>query len=113
MTLKLLTVSAGLAAILACAPFAHADPDDDNSASFLATIHQAGIAYKDPGRAVKAAQAVCGLASAGTSEPEILKDIRELNPGFTLDAAAKFTEAAAQSFCPEQLGDGSSNATRK
>ena len=109
MTLKLLTASAGLATVLAVSPLAHADSDDGDAAAFLMTIRKAGIAFHDPGRAVKAGQAVCGMASAGTSEPEILKDIRELNPGFTLDGAAKFAEAAARSFCPEQLGDGSSS----
>ncbi|MFY2859486.1 DUF732 domain-containing protein [Mycobacterium sp. THU-M104] len=113
MTRKLLTASVGLATVLALAPLAHADSEDDDSAAFLATIRKAGIAYKDPGRAVKAGQAVCGLAGAGTSEPEILRDIRDLNPGFTLDGAAKFAEAAALSFCPEQLGDGSGNAKNR
>lgn len=106
MMLKLLAAFAGVATTLAAIPLAHADSDDD-SAAFLVTIRRAGIAFKSPGRAVKAGQAVCGLADAGTSEPEILKDIRDLNPGFTLDGAAKFAEAAALSFCPEQLGDGS------
>ncbi|MEY8016097.1 DUF732 domain-containing protein [Mycobacterium servetii] len=113
MTLKLLTASVGLATVLAASPLAHADSDDDDPTVFLATLRNAGIAYKSPDRALKAAQTVCGLASAGTSEPEILKDIRELNPGFTLDGAAKFTEAAARSFCPEQLGDGSGNGKKK
>lgn len=113
MILKLLTASAGLAAVLAIVPLAHADSGDDDSAAFLATIRNAGIAFKDPDRAVKAGQAVCGLAGKGTNKVEILRDIRDLNPGFTLAGAAKFAEAAAHSFCPEQLGDvgGDDNST--
>jgi hypothetical protein len=46
---------------------------------------------------------VCDLASGCTPQLDILTDIRDLNPGFTLDSAAKFTEAAANAYRPDRL----------
>jgi hypothetical protein len=57
---------------------------------------------------------VCDLASGGKTQLEVLRDVRDLNPGFTLDGAAKFTQAAANAYCPDQLGtEGDSNGGGK
>jgi hypothetical protein len=54
------------------------------------------------------------LASGGKTQLEVLRDVRDLNPGFTLDGAAKFTQAAANAYCPDQLGtEGDSNGGGK
>lgn len=81
---------------------AHADSDDD---AFLAALKDAGITYHDPEHAIKAGQKVCDLAKSGTSELDIVRDIRDLNPAFTLAKAAKFARAAASAYCPERLSD--------
>jgi hypothetical protein len=83
---------------------AHADPADD---SFLAALSQAGITYHDPGHAIKAGQKVCDLANSGTPELDIIRDIRDLNPAFTMTSAAKFAKAAAMAYCPERLSTDS------
>lgn len=83
---------------------AHADSDDD---AFLAALTRAGISYKNPERAVTAGQKVCDLAKSGTSQLDIVRDIRDLNPGFTMASAAKFAQGAASVYCPERLSPDS------
>ncbi len=98
--MRLLPVLTSVAAIIGVAAPAHADSDNDDEA-FLAALTKAGITYQSPNRTVAAGKKVCDLASGGKSQLEILRDIRDLNPGFTLDGAAKFTEAAASVYCPD------------
>jgi hypothetical protein len=100
--MRLLPVLTSVAAIIGMAAPAHADSNNDDQA-FLAALAKAGITYQSPERAVAAGKKVCDLASGGKTQLEILRDIRDLNPGFTLDGAAKFTEAAANAYCPDQL----------
>lgn len=88
---------------------AHADPDSTDAA-FLASLRQAGITYQDPDQAVTAAKKVCDLISSGKSAPDVVQQLRNANPGFTMDAATKFTGIAANAYCPDQLtasGEGS------
>jgi Protein of unknown function (DUF732) len=44
-----------------------------------------------------------GLARSGTSQLDIVRDIRDLNPGFTMASAAKFAHTAASVYCPDLL----------
>jgi hypothetical protein len=97
-----------VAAVIGMAAPAHADSDNDDQ-TFLAALTKAGITYQSPDRAVAAGKKVCDLANGGTPQLEILRNIRDLNPGLTLDSAAKFTQAAASVYCPDRLttaGDG-------
>lgn len=113
--MRLLPVLTSVAAIIVLAAPARADSDDNDDGAFLAALTKAGITYQSPERAVAAGKKVCDLASGGKSQLEILRDIRDLNPGFTLDGAAEFTEAAANAYCPDQLstdtdsGNGNAN----
>jgi uncharacterized protein DUF732 len=99
--MKALLPLAALVATVALAAPAHADPADD---AFLAALTNAGITYRDPANAIKAGQKVCDLANSGTSQLDIVRDIRDLNPSFTMTKAAKFANAAASAYCPERLG---------
>jgi Protein of unknown function (DUF732) len=100
--MKVLPLLAGLVALVGTAIPAHADPGDD---AFLAALTKAGISYRDPDRAIKAGQKVCDLANSGTSQLDIVRDIRDLNPAFTMTTAAKFAQAAASVYCPNLLAD--------
>lgn len=90
--------------MIGLAAAAHADPADD---AFLAALTNAGISYHDPEHAIKAGQKVCDLANSGTSQLDIIRDIRDLNPSFTMTSAAKFAKAAAMAYCPERLSTDS------
>ena len=98
--MRVLPFLASVVAVVGMAIPAHADSDDD---AFLAALNKAGISYKSPDRAIAAGQKVCDLASAGTSEAEIIKDLHELNPAFTMGKAAEFVQAAASVYCPDRL----------
>jgi hypothetical protein len=98
--MKVLPLAASIVALIGLAAPAHADPDDD---AFLAALTNAGITYHDPDRAIKAGQKVCDLANSGTSQLDIVRDIRDLNPSFTMASAARFAKAAASVYCPERL----------
>jgi hypothetical protein len=102
--MRLLPILTSAAVIIGMAAPAHADSDGNDDGAFLAALTQAGISYQSPDRAVAAGKKVCDLASGGKTQLEILRDVRDLNPGFTLDGAAKFAEAAANAYCPDQLG---------
>ena len=47
------------------------------------------------------------MANSGTSQLDIIRDIRDLNPSFTMTKAAKFAKAAAMAYCPERLSTDS------
>jgi hypothetical protein len=100
--MKVLPFLASLVALIGTAAPAHADPDDD---AFLAALTKAGISYQSPDKAIKAGQKVCDLASSGTSQLDIVRDIRDLNPACTMASAAKFANAAASVYCPNLLAD--------
>jgi hypothetical protein len=106
--MKALTLLAGVAAVIGLAAPAHADPADD---AFLAALTKDGISYRNPDKAIKAGQKVCDLASSGTSQLDIVRDIRDLNPAFTMTSAAKFAHAAASAYCPNLLADAPSDGT--
>jgi Protein of unknown function (DUF732) len=100
--MKVLPLLVSVAALVGTAIPARADPHDD---VFLAALTKAGISYQSPDRAIKAGQKVCDLASSGTSQLDIVRDIRDLNPAFTMAKAAKFAHAAASVYCPNLLAE--------
>jgi hypothetical protein len=102
--MKVLPLAASVTVLIGMAIPARADSDDD---AFLAALTKAGISYQNPDKAVTAGQKVCDLANSGTSQLDIIRDIRDLNPAFTMASAAKFAEAAASVYCPERLSTDS------
>lgn len=103
----------GVAAAIAFAAPAHADTsgaaqvDAEDTAvadsGFLNLLKAAGITYADPGQAVAAGRAVCGLVDRGESGLEVIVDLKTDNPGFSTDGAAQFAAIAAREYCPQQL----------
>lgn len=79
-----------------------ADPTGDDAA-FLTALDQAGITYADPGHAITAAKAMCGLCANGVTGLQLVADLRDYNPGLTMDSAAKFAAIASGAYCPEHL----------
>ena len=84
----------------------YADPDaasDNNKdAEFLKGMTNAGLTYKEGSQAVAVAKNVCDMADKGTSEPDIEKNLVELN-SFSASGARQFMVIAAKSYCPSQL----------
>lgn len=97
-----ITALVGLAASAQADP---ADPADPADHAFLGALTDAGISYHDPEHAIKAGQKVCDLANSGTSQLDIIRDIRDLNPSFTMTSAARFAKVAASAYCPNLLSD--------
>ena len=59
-----------VAATVAVAAPAYADPPPNNDADFLAQLTAAGLSYQDPAQAVAVAKAVCQLVDKGTPDTE-------------------------------------------
>lgn len=107
--MKLLSALLGVALGVVIAAPAHAVPGedeaaaDDNNEVFIADLHQVGINFADPGQAVGAGKAVCGLLARGVSGLQLLNDLKDNNPGLTTNGAAQFATISAKSYCPRQL----------
>jgi hypothetical protein len=101
-----LGVLASIAVTIGLAAPAQAEPsstDPGLDASFLAALDKAGITYRKGADAVGAAKTACGLMDQGQQEIDVIKHVTELNPGFTVSGAAKFTAIAASAYCPQYL----------
>jgi hypothetical protein len=92
----------GASAAMVLAAPAHADTAGDD-ASFLRTLDQLGITYQSPASVISSGRGVCQLLDAGQSQKDIVKQLRDENPGFTLNSAKNFTVAAATAYCPQYL----------
>lgn len=57
-----------------------ADPTGDDAA-FLAALDQAGITYADPGHAITAAKAMCGLCANGVTGLQLSRTCGTTIPG--------------------------------
>jgi Protein of unknown function (DUF732) len=107
--MKRLLMLTSVAAMVAMAPPAFADPGSDPAADadFLSQLKQAGLTYQDPAAAISAAEDICDLVDKGSNDTEIITNLQQRNPGFTGNGAAKFTALAAGSYCPKYLtGEG-------
>lgn len=80
---------------------ANADSTDD---AFIASLNKAGITFNNRDQAVGAGRYVCELVGKGTKASDVVQDLRDANPKFSLDAATRFVGIAANAYCPEQLG---------
>lgn len=92
----------GAAAVISFAAPAHAEPEGDDAA-FLANLSNAGITYSSPGDVITSAKAVCGLMGRGETGLQVVSDIKDQNPGMTMDAAAKFAALASSAYCPHHI----------
>jgi Protein of unknown function (DUF732) len=104
--MRLLSALFAILAMIGLAPSAHGDPGgpEGQDANFITALANAGITVPDPSKAIVSAQAVCGLMRNGESGLQVLTDVKNQNPGLTLDAAAMFTAIASNTYCPEHLG---------
>jgi Protein of unknown function (DUF732) len=110
--MRMLVVVTGCAVIAVATP-AQADPNSNGSgpdASFLAALDNAGIAYQSKAGAIAAGKRACQLMDQGHPDSDVIKSVSASNPGFTMDAATKFTAIAASSYCPQHLGDPTTQA---
>ncbi len=89
------------AAIALGAP-AHAEPDGDDKA-LISALQRSGISYDSPVQAITSAKAVCAFLNSGETGLEIIKDLKDNNPGMTMDRAAAFVVIASNTYCPEHL----------
>jgi hypothetical protein len=110
---KRLLLLTSVAAVVAMAPPAYADPQSDPQsdpvadADFLTQLKQAGLTFQDPAAAVSAAKDVCALVDSGSTDTDIITNLQLRNPGFAGNGAAKFTALAAGEYCPKYLtGEG-------
>jgi Protein of unknown function (DUF732) len=106
--MRMLVVLASFGAVIGMATPAQADPNDNGSgpdASFLAALDNAGITYKSGAGAVAVGKRACELMDQGHPESDVIKSVSTSNPGFTTDAAAKFTTIAVTTYCPQHLGE--------
>ena len=79
---------------------ANADSTDD---AFIASLNKANISYGNRDQAVTAGRYVCEMVSGGKSAGDVIKGLKDSNPGFTLDGATRFVGIAANAYCPDQL----------
>ncbi|BBZ14291.1 DUF732 domain-containing protein [Mycobacterium branderi] len=103
--MRLLLVLTGVAATVGLAVPAHADPGGVD-ADFLSALNKAGITYASGDQAVEAGKTACQMLDQGQSDVEVVKRVTELNPGFTISGAAKFTAIAASAYCPQYVNGG-------
>lgn len=101
MKLVLVLLGLGAAAVGFAAP-ARADPQGDDAA-FLASLDQSGITYSSPVQVIASAKAVCGLMGRGETGLQVVTDIKDQNPGMTMDGAAQFAALASNAYCPHHL----------
>jgi hypothetical protein len=94
-------------AVIGLAVPAYADPSGDD-ATFLHALSQAGITYTNSDRAIAAGRAVCDQLANGAKAPDLVKQLTDVNPGFSGNGAIKFAGIAASVYCPDQLQSGNS-----
>jgi Protein of unknown function (DUF732) len=100
--MRRLPVLAALAAAIALAVPAHADPDP-NDAQFIDALNKAGITYHSPEEAINAGKQVCALMSRGQSGPAVVQQMTQANPGFAEAGAQQFAAIAATVYCPQYV----------
>jgi hypothetical protein len=92
-----------VAASLAIAAPASADPANPNGDSFLNALNRAGIGYNDPANTEQLGQQICPmLVEPGKSLASVYS--RVSNNGISPDMAAFFTGIAISMYCPQMMG---------
>jgi hypothetical protein len=96
--LVFLASSAGVVGLSAPAQADGADP------RFVAALRDAGITYQDGTDVTGIGRRECQLMDLGRAEPDVIAAMVQQNPGFTTDAATRFTQIAEQDLCPRHIG---------
>jgi Protein of unknown function (DUF732) len=99
--MRLLLFLASSAAVIGLSAPARADDTDPN---FVAALNKAGITFKSGSDVTGAGRRECQLMDQGHSEADVIKAMVDQNPGFTTDAATRFTQIAEQDLCPRHIG---------
>jgi hypothetical protein len=99
-----------VAVVVGLAAAAHAEPSAGD-ASFLDALTKAGITYKNADGAVASGKAVCAMLDDGKNATDVVNQLRQVNPGFSAQDAAKFSVLASVAYCPKymQAGGGESS----
>ena len=100
--MRLLLFFASSAAVIGLAAPAQADNADPN---FVAALNKAGITFKSGSDVTGIGRRECQLMDQGHSEADVIKAMMDQNPGFTPDAATKFSQIAEQDLCPQHIGE--------
>jgi Protein of unknown function (DUF732) len=101
--MRRLLMLTSVAAMIAMAAPAYADPPSDADADFISQLKAAGVTFHDPAAAIAAAKNMCKLVDTGTSYTELEKNLVTRNPGLTAYGAAEFVTLAAGEYCPKYL----------
>ena len=100
--MRLLLALLGAFVVSSFAALAHAEPEGDDAA-FLANLSNSGITFSSPSQVIASAKAVCGLMGRGETGLQVVSDIKDQNPGMTMDGAAQFAALASSAYCPHHL----------
>src|SRR5579875_4067593 len=100
--MRLLPIMIGTITAMLLATSAHADPAGDD-ANFLRSLDRLGITYQSPDSVIASGRAVCQLLDEGKTQKDIVQQLRQANPGFTLNSAKNFAVVAATAYCPQYL----------
>lgn len=103
--MRMLVVLASLAAVVAMATQAQADPAGNPDASFLSALDQAGVPYKNGAVAVQVGKKACELMDQGHPEADVIQSVAAENAGFTVSNATTFTTSAVNAYCPQHIGE--------
>jgi Protein of unknown function (DUF732) len=98
--MRRLLILTSVAAMIAMAAPAYADPADDD---FISQLKAAGLNDPDPAAAIAVAKDMCSLVDKGTPDTEIESNLVSRNPGLTAHGAAEFMTLAAGEYCPKYL----------
>ena len=101
----MLLICASFAAGVGAAAPAHADPAGNPDANFLAALDLAGVPYKSGAVAIRVGKKACELMDQGHSEADVIQSVLAENAGFTLSEATSFTTSAVNAYCPQHLGE--------
>src|ERR1035441_7510907 len=101
-SMRLLVVLASLAAAIGFAATAQGDPSGEDAA-FIAALNDAGITYQNAPDAIAIGRRACDLMNQGHAEVDVIKSMAQANPGFTDDAATRFTHIAESAYCPQYV----------
>ncbi|GAB1812166.1 DUF732 domain-containing protein [Mycobacterium sp. MUNTM1] len=101
----MLLVLASFAAVIGAATPAHAEPGGNPDANFLAALDQAGVPYKNGAVAVRVGKKACELMDQGHSQADVIQSVSSENAGFTVADATHFTTSAVSAYCPQHLGE--------
>jgi hypothetical protein len=98
----------GMVVLIGTAAPAYADPTGDASVadgSFLSSLKQEGLSYKDGPVAISVGKKSCELMDQGHDKSQVIQSLSTDNPGFSPDNAAKFTTSAVKAYCPQHAAD--------